>query len=152
MIEIVLPGEPIAQIRMRVSSINGMSRVYDPRAKQKKAIKEILAAKYTQEKIEHPYVSFVFHCKIPSSTPKKIATFYRENLIKNEKKPDVDNYVKLYLDCMDQIFFDGDQKVMIGPCLKLYSHDPKTCIYIKESSEALTVEEVGPLLSPYLFS
>lgn len=145
--QIILPGKPLAQIRMKFSSKGGFGRIYDPRAKDKARISgEIKTWKdkalHQVRFLEHPRVCFVFHTPIPASTPKKLLAIYRSGLLKDERKPDVDNYIKLYLDCLDKILFDGDQKVMLGPCVKLYHPEPKTIIFINELSATLTPGEV----------
>lgn len=149
---IVLEGDPIAQIRMRLSSRGGKTRVYDPRTQDKNLLKKIINKQHDGDPyIEHPRVSFIFHMPIPASTPKKLLPLYRSGLLKHEKKPDVDNLVKLYLDCMDPIVFDGDQRVTLGPCIKLYHPKPKTIIYVDPMIEALSIDEVGPQIWYDLF-
>ena len=78
---------------------------------------------------------------IPKSTPPKLAGAYHEGYFRHEKKPDIDNLVKFYLDCMDGIFFEGDQKVTLGLCLKAYHPIPKTIIFIEEMGEVVSQAE-----------
>ena len=139
--KIVLDGEPVAQIRMRYSGRNGIGRIYDPREKEKKRIKALIASKHCPIHC-HPRVSFIFHMPIPKSIPKRLTSTYKSGLLKHEKKPDTDNFIKLYLDCMDGICFDGDQKVMLGPSIKLYHPQPKTIIIINETNEIISPVEV----------
>jgi Holliday junction resolvase RusA-like endonuclease len=139
-IQFIIGGEPVSQIRMRMSQISG-ARMYDPRSKQKNAIKKIIKKQYEDAgigKFDHPEISFVFHMPIAKSSSKKELKYFNEHLVKHEKKPDVDNLVKLYLDCLDGICFDGDQKVQLKSCVKVYSMQPKTEILIEDS---------GPLIS-----
>src|SRR5881396_3796178 len=112
--KLVLDGDPVCQIRMKYSGRNGIGRIYDPREKQKKQIKKLIADKYSGKHFQHPRISFIFHMPIPKSIPKKMLSLYESGLLKHEKKPDTDNLIKLYLDCMDGIMFDGDQKVSLG--------------------------------------
>lgn len=151
--KIVIDGEPIAQTRMRFSGRNGFSRVYDPRAKDKDAIKKLIKAQFLDHmKFEHPRVSFIFHMPIPKSTPKKLLPLYQSGTLKHEKKSDTDNFLKLYLDCLDTIVFEGDQKVSLGDCVKLYHPHPKTIIIIQETTQIITPPEVDPLTWQALFS
>lgn len=141
--KLILPGDPIAQIRMRYSGRNGIGRMYDPRAKEKTLIKSVIKDQWIGESVLHnPRVSFVFHMPIPKSIPKKLIAIYQSGMLKHEKKPDVDNLVKLYLDCMDTMVFDGDQSVCLGPCVKLYHPYPKTLIIINETEAILSPLEV----------
>jgi Holliday junction resolvase RusA-like endonuclease len=144
--KLVLPGDPIAQIRMKYSGRNGIGRIYDPRQKEKKRIKEIIALDYIRYPMfSHPRVSFIFHMPIPKSIPRRLLSLYQSGLLKHEKKPDVDNFIKLYLDCMDGLCFDGDQKVSLGHCVKLYHPHPKTIIIINRTQELLSPLEVDPM-------
>ncbi len=95
--------------------------------------------------------SRIFHMPIPKSIRKKEQALYQSGFLKHEKKSDVDNFVKLYLDCLDPIVFDGDQKVSLGSCVKLYHPEPKTIIMLSETTEVLTPQEVDPLTALFLF-
>jgi len=140
---LILPGEPISQARMKFSGRGGFGRVYDPREKQKREIKKIIKDKWQDRgKLEHPRASFIFYMPIPKSTPKKKLFVYNSGYLKHEKKPDVDNLLKLYLDCLDTIAFDGDQKVSLGPCVKLYHPEPRTVIILQETQDIITSEEM----------
>ncbi len=150
--QLVIPGDPISQIRMRYSGRNGIGRMYDPREKEKRKLKEFIAKEVNGTvQFQHPTISFIFHMPIPKSIPKKSIPLYESGFLKHEKKPDVDNFVKLYLDCIDGILFDGDQKVTLGSCVKLYHAEPKTIIMLSETKEVLTPEEVDPVVSLFLF-
>ena len=148
--KIVLDGIPVSQARMKFVSRGGFGRAYDPRAKEKEIIrKQIIEYKnncYPDFKmLEHPRISFIFHMPILKSLPKKDLAKHSTGLLKHEKKPDVDNFVKCYLDCLDGIVFDGDQKVQLGACIKLFHPFPKTLIVIQEASQQLSPLEVDPL-------
>ncbi len=142
---IVLDGDPVSQIRMKFSGRNGIGRVYDPRQKIKALIKCIVKEQWHDvPQFAHPRVSFIFHMAIPKSTPKKLLPLYNSGLLKHEKKPDSDNIVKLYLDCMTGSCFEGDEKVQIGYAVKLYHPHPKTIIIVNEMRETLSPLEVDP--------
>ena len=142
----VLEGDPIAQTRMRFSSFRGMSKVYDPRAKEKKEFKKRIQKIHGSNTFFiNPRVSFIFHMPIPRSIPTKFLQLYQSGFLKHTKKPDTDNLIKLYLDCMDDICFQGDQKVSLGPCLKLYHPHPKTIIILQETEAIISPLEVDPM-------
>ncbi len=143
--KLIIPGDPISQARMRLFNIRGMSRVYDPREKEKTKIKKFIKDVYTHDLCKHPRVSFIFHMPIPKSTPKKFLPYYNSGIVKHEKKPDTDNLIKLYLDCMNGITFDDDSKVMLGPAVKLYHPYPKTIVILNETTEILSPQEVDPM-------
>lgn len=132
-------GEPLAQIRMKYSGRGGFGRLYDPRKKQKDELKEFLKNEYGKSSYFcHPYLSFLFLMPIPKGIRKRDKELYNSGLLKHENKPDVDNLLKLYLDCMTGIFFEDDKKVALGSVTKIYHPEPKTIIYIQESKQLLT--------------
>lgn len=131
---LTVEGIPISQIRMKFSGRNGIGRVYDPREKDKKRIKKIISEKFGDHPhFRHPHISFIFYMPIIKSIPKRLFCDYKSGFFRHEKKPDVDNFIKLYLDCMDNICFDGDQRVSLGMSIKLYHPEPKTIIIIEEA-------------------
>jgi Holliday junction resolvase RusA-like endonuclease len=141
--KIIIPGIPIAQIRMRYSGRNGIGRIYDPREKEKKKLKNVIKNIFADNKhFINPHISFIFHMPIPRSIPKKFLSLYNSGLFKHPKKPDVDNFIKLYLDCLDGICFEGDQKVSLGDSLKVYHPEPKTIILINETSDKVCALDV----------
>lgn len=135
--KIIIPGDPVSQARMRHSTFRGFVTTYDPRAKEKKNIRFALRDYVEGYQFQHPRITFLFHFPIPKSTTKKQLPLYKSGTLKHEKKPDVDNLIKLYLDCLDGLIFSGDQIVTLGPALKLYHPQPKTIIWITETSQVL---------------
>lgn len=150
-----IPGIPVAQTRAKFSGRNGIGRMYDPREKEKRHIKAFIQSEFQKSglnKFEYPRVSFVFHMPIPKSLPKKEVFLYQSGLLKHTKKPDTDNFIKLYLDCMDEIMFEGDQKVSLGNCVKLYHPIPKTLIFVEERNASITQQELDPVVWYFLTS
>lgn len=150
--KLVIDGDPLAQARLRHFTRGGMTRVYDPDTKEKMKIKHLITLSHSKGFLNHPRVSFVFHMSIPKSTPKKWLPIFESGLLKHEKKPDIDNLVKPYMDCMDGIAYEGDQKVQLGPCIKVYHPHPKTIIIMNETTEILSPLEVDPMTWYALFS
>lgn len=153
---IILPGVPVAQARMKFTNRGGFGRVYDPKEREKKIIRrEIEKIVLSQEEFkpfEHPTISFVFQMPILKSTAKKELPRHESGLLKHEKKPDIDNFIKLYLDCLDGIIFEGDQKVMLGSAFKLYHPEPKTIIVIEERLDILSPQELDRMAPACLSS
>lgn len=145
--KIILDGTPIAQGRPRLSKWG----VFDPNSNDKKRVKLQLAANVKRldngfQFLQHPRISFVFHMPIPSGIPKWQKTLRESGIEKHTKKPDVDNLIKFYMDCLDGIAFEGDQKVTLGACVKLYHTNPKTIIWIDETTNVLNHWEVDPMI------
>lgn len=135
--QIIIHGTPVPQARMRHSNFRGFVTTYDPNAKDKKVIREFLKQQITSKVFEHPRVSFVFYMPIPKTIKKKDTAIYNSGTLKHEKKPDVDNLIKLYLDCLDNIIIFGDQKVSLGPCVKIYDPIPRTVVTLTETTEQI---------------
>lgn len=153
---IVLPGIPVAQARMKFSNRGGFGRVYDPKEKDKKLIRhqisEIVKLNKNLTFFQHPQISFVFQMPILKGTAKRDLPVHLSGHLKHEKKPDIDNFIKLYLDCLDGILFEGDQKVMLGSAFKVYHPEPKTIIVIEERLEILSPLELDRMEPGVLFS
>ncbi len=141
-LKIVIPGNPVPQARMKGTARGGFVRMYDPKAKEKDLIKHILKRINKNYSFTYPRVSFLFDFPIPESTPKKLKALMETGLIKHDKKPDCDNLVKLYLDCMTQIIIDDDKNVSLGSVNKLYNKEPKTTILIRSTNQKIDPWEV----------
>lgn len=135
--KIIIPGTPVPQARMRHSNFKGFVTTYDPNAKDKKNIRQHLEKQKPSKLFENPRISFLFHMPILKGTKKKDLPTYNSGVLKHVKKPDVDNLIKLYLDCLDGIFLDGDQRVSLGPSLKVYHPEPKTIIWLHETTQVM---------------
>lgn len=144
---IEIEGEPVPQGRMKYTSRGGFARAYDPKAKQKARIRELLKCKTALHYYEFPKISFIFFMPIPSGTSRRKLIEMEGERVKHIKRPDVDNLVKLYLDCMDGIVFEKDEHVSLGLCVKIYSAHPRTLISIRESSPVLQDWEFHQVVS-----
>lgn len=140
-----IPGTPVSQARMKFTSRGSFARAYDPKARDKHIIRHYLQQYRTWQSYDYPRISFLFIMPIPSSTSNKIVEKYNKGMYKHDKKPDVDNLVKLYLDCLDGIIIEGDQRVSLGECIKVYGSDPSTLIYIQETKQEVSLEEIQAL-------
>ncbi len=135
--KIIIPGIPVPQARMKHSNVRGFVTTYDPKAKEKKLIRHMLQINQSSHSFDFPRITFLFHMPIPKSIRKRDVELYNSGKLKHDKKPDVDNLIKLYLDCLDGIVIQGDQKVSLGPCIKVYHLEPKTIVWIHETTHKL---------------
>lgn len=149
--KIVIEGTPVQQKRMKFSSRGGFAKVYDPSEKDKKKIRLEIKKQADLELFDHPSISFIFFMPIPKATSKKQCKEMFTQTWRHEKKPDVDNLIKLYLDCLDGIVFEGDQKVSLGTCIKLYSDHPRTVILLRESTQRVSPQELDELVHAEVF-
>jgi Holliday junction resolvase RusA-like endonuclease len=79
---------------------------------------------------------------IPKSMLKGERALAIKGNYKHVKKPDIDNLVKLYMDVLTGLVYDDDNCVSLGTAIKVYSETPKTVIYIEETTNFVTIEEV----------
>lgn len=140
--KIIIPGVPVPQARMQHVKRGGFVHVYDPKSREKRLIRDILQEHRSSREIDFPRLSFLFHMPIPKSVPKRELELYRSGLLKHDKKPDVDNLLKLYLDCLDGIVFSGDQAISLGPCVKVYHPEPKTIVWVHPTTRMLSPWEL----------
>jgi len=90
--------------------------VYDPSSKDKKIAILQIKEQFTGE----PYtdalkIGFVFHIKRPKNhfrTGKYANELKKTAPVYHIKRPDVDNYVKFYMDCMNKLVYLDDSQVI----------------------------------------
>lgn len=132
---IEIEGNPVPQARMRIFRRGKMNICYDPNGKEKTRIKEHFK-NYLPEGFslfKNPSIGFVFYMTIPKSMPKHEKSLAQEGLLKHIKKPDIDNLMKLYFDCLSKIVIQDDSTASIAYAIKLYHPEPKTVIQISET-------------------
>lgn len=147
--KIIISGDPIPQPRLRHFVRGGKALCYDPVKKQKEEIKALFENiisrfDFPYEFPRNPRISFFFFCKAPSSLPKAIRSLAETGWLRKRTRPDCDNYVKLYLDCMNEILIEDDSHASLGSVEKFYHLEPKTVIFIDEADEILNMPLDGP--------
>ena len=130
---------------MRYRKIGNFVTTYDPNAKDKKRIRALLEPYRAIDAYCFPRISFLFHMPIPKSIRKRDIVLYNSGKLKHVNKSDIDNLIKLVLDCLDGIVIHGDQKVSLGPCIKVYHPEPKTIIWIRETESELQEWELDDI-------
>lgn len=151
---LVIPGQPRAQQRHRhTRSAKGNIWSYDPQARDKHFIREVIRKAMSAElpdfkSPEFPDMTFRFYMKIPKSLSKKMRNHAEEEKLRHMTKPDVDNMVKFYLDCLVPDVLSDDRGVKLLGASKLYSLHPRVEI---EITEGLVLEDV-PESPGYAFS
>jgi len=141
--KIVIPGKPISQQRHRFRQLkNGKVWAYDPIAREKAIIKRCISQQIINdypdfELIKMADIGFLFYLPIPKSMRKKEREYANKEMLRHNTKPDVDNLVKGYLDCLPGIVIADDRDISLIMALKLYSQEPRVEIYIKKGKEIL---------------
>jgi len=135
---------------MRSVVRNGFVSVYDPLSKQKNETKTFLK-NYTKDfpnlqDAKSYYVCIHFYLPFPKSinkSEKNILSWIRDCA---NKKPDIDNLAKFYLDCCNEIIYSDDQKITKLHMTKIYSQNPRTEIHIMKNKELDLPKEVLGIL------
>lgn len=119
----VIDGPPIPLARHRVVG----RRHYDPQSGQKSKVREIMLEYKQKHWIgSGPFSVFlIFYMPIPARL------FNQWQLPAHESKPDIDNLFKFYADCGNEILWPDDSEITRLGGIKIYSNNPRTCIYIK---------------------
>ncbi len=136
--KIEIPGNPIAQQRARSS----YGRFYDPLSETKKKLKNLIAPQATNNELINSLIQieFIFYIAFTKSSSK---AFMRDNFHKHcDKRPDIDNFIKFYLDLMNNFVYTDDSLVGKIIAQKIYSSEPKTIILINPIGETMATEHV----------
>ena len=136
--EIEIPGPPKAQPRHRYRRQGRKTISYDPASKDKKQVRLVIASQWSRAPLKGAISMIVtFYCDRPKS---HYRTGRHSNVLKKDApvvkttKPDVDNYVKFYMDCGKNILWDDDAQVVRIEAWKVYvdNDGPRTEMEIWE--------------------
>jgi|TARA_R100000656_G_scaffold122282_1_gene97803 Holliday junction resolvase RusA-like endonuclease len=135
MIKIVVHGAPKAQQRPRFSKNAFGLRVYDPCREEKREFRDKIRSQAPREPFYGGvYLNVTFYLKRPLS---HYISRNRDNKLKPEApiwraiRPDIDNFIKLVMDSLDD-FIKDDSQICRLSATKKYSIKPKTVIEIGE--------------------
>lgn len=130
-IKLVINQTPIAQPRPRVTKFG----TFDPN-KEKKSWIKLQMKQQVSVCIDKPLTCIMLFCMpIPKSISKKKAKLMLDGAIHHTKKPDIDNIVKTYFDCMNEIAFKDDSQIYSLKVFKCYSDKPRTEIILRWEDE-----------------
>lgn len=131
-----VPGEPVAQGRPRMSTINGHPRMYDaPKSAEYKALVAMMAAKemagagLMESSVA---IEITVHKPVPQSWSKKRQKEALSGEIRPTGRPDIDNYIKCVFDGLNQIVFKDDSQVTHVTARKMYSTTPGMSVVAAE--------------------
>lgn len=129
---IVIPGKPIAKKRPRFARRGNFVTTYsDQETEEGRTLWEI-KQHWEINPIGNPMKVFcLFVLPIPASTSKKRTEEMLNGMIRHIKRPDTDNYLKFYMDCMNQVVFLDDSQVWDLRGQKVYGTEPKTVIELE---------------------
>lgn len=127
---IVIPGEPQAKGRPRITTIGGRPRAITPERTRnyESEIRAIAAEKWGEraplDEIDVELYVGVFR-SIPSSWSLKKQAAAKAGLVKPRSKPDWDNYGKAACDALNGIVFRDDSLVTDAHVAKRYAERPR---------------------------
>lgn len=131
MIILEIPLEPVPWTAPRFWK----NHAYDPKEKDKRAIRWLIKQQYDAEPIQG-YVAlffrFVFKCP-ESASKKRKASMLNGDILPT--KGDCTNYQKLYEDCLKKILIDDDRNVEVIGSRKLYGEKGHVKITLLERDE-----------------
>lgn len=121
--EFVVEGEPQGKARPRFSRRSGT--VYTPAktAKYEKEIRDSFLAAGGKLIPEGSYVLVTIdaYFEIPKSYTKRKRLTCERNINRPDKKPDIDNVLKVVLDALNKVAYEDDKQVIGVICRKWYS-------------------------------
>jgi len=121
--EFIVEGEPQGKARPRFSRKSGT--VYTPAktAKYEKEIRQAYIAVGGKLIPEGSYavVTVDAYFKIPKSYTKRKRLDCEQNINRPDKKPDIDNVLKVVLDALNKVAYEDDKQVIEVICRKWYS-------------------------------
>lgn len=130
-VKIVIQGTPIAKKRPRFARHGRYVKTYDEQVDEKRTYKAIIRSQCKEKKEGPVALDCIFFVPIPKSFSKKKKEEALSGVLKPTKKPDVDNYIKFILDCMNGICWHDDAQVVEIKARKVYSEEPRTEITVK---------------------
>jgi Holliday junction resolvase RusA-like endonuclease len=130
-IEILYIGEPKAQARARLNT--SLNFFYDPDVSLKQHVLEQVKAQLPEnfKPLDNEVKIYArFYRKIPKNTTIVNKYLMEFGAIPCLKKPDLDNYIKLFMDSLLNVLFTDDALVTKIDIEKLYSQKPRVELLI----------------------
>jgi len=143
-IRLVIKGDPVAKRRPRFVRMNGKVRTYDNQGTAKRTIgldmlHQLRAQGHLKPLQDNLMIEMRFYTRIPRSWSKKRSM---EVLGKPDgRRPDLDNYVKMYADIMNKLLYKDDGQITELWCEKRFSDEPRVEIMAYEAEEKTSANE-----------
>ena len=139
MIFLIVPGEPVAQGRARITTIGRHPRVFDPKkSAEYKSYVRHLANTIKGRPLEGPLVMKCdFYKGVPKSWSEKKRQQALAGLIKPIGRPDCSNYLKGVEDALNGIAYLDDSQIVLVHVTKQYSLEPRAEIRIWNDNDEL---------------
>jgi len=128
--EFVIYGQPVAKGRPRL----GKWGTYTPQktVEYENLIKISYIEKYKGEPVleDQLKLDIYFYFQIPKSVSNKKRQAMLEGKIMHDKRPDIDNCIKIITDALNGIAYKDDNQIVEVHAMKLYDETPRTVVTI----------------------
>lgn len=136
MIELVIPGNPIAKKRPRFVRRGGFVGTYNCQETEEGRWLWEVKSQWQGEPLTGPLeVEATFVMPIPKSVTKKTLAAIQAGQLHHIKKPDVDNTSKFFMDCLNGVAWNDDCQIVKLSASKEYGAQPRTIITIRPLGE-----------------
>lgn len=128
--EFIIYGQPVAKGRPRL----GKWGTYTPQktVEYENLIKLSYIEKHKGEPVleDQLKLDIYFYFQIPKSVSKKMRQAMLEGKIMYDKRPDIDNCIKIITDALNGIAYKDDNQIVEVHAMKLYDETPRTVVTI----------------------
>lgn len=131
---LVINSKPVPQARPRFTVRGSHAFAWDAQKDLKNWYRLQIAEAMGLEPLicEPVNIVMTFYMPIPKSTSKKRQALMLKNEIKHVKHTgDIDNLMKIFFDCMNNIVFEDDSQIWRVEAQKIYSDTPRIEIVIQ---------------------
>lgn len=129
MIRIEIPGQPIPLKRPRFSTARGFVQTYDSQKSEKNLISKEMLSQRREIPAGSLSVSLLFYFKPAISDTQTNLKLWG---IDQSCAKDLDNLIKFYLDCGNEILWKDDRQICSIKAFRRFSNNPCTVIFIEE--------------------
>lgn len=131
MIRLIIPGEPVAKARPRITKWGA----YTPEKTKnyETLVRELYIIQHGQTLLDGELsVDIKAYFTIPKSTSKKKKELMISKDIRPIKKPDIDNVMKSVTDALNEIAYKDDSQIVSATVSKYYSEEPRVEVEINK--------------------
>ncbi len=159
-----IPGDPVHKVRHRSCIRHGKIHSYDSQSLTKNAVswhlklhlnKALNSKDPSIAKVANllkDYASFDVKFEFHIAPPSSLSAINRSLLLWfgiPDKKPDIDNLVKFYLDAGNGILWPDDKKIVELKAAKIYAENPQTIIHVTGRNHMETNDQIRGILGVF---
>jgi Holliday junction resolvase RusA-like endonuclease len=130
MITLVIPGEPTAKGRPRMTRA-GITYTPEKTQGYENLVKMCYMEQGNRIKLEgRIQLAMLLYFQIPKSASQKLQRQMLLQEARPTKKPDIDNCLKIVTDALNKLAYDDDSQIVSVRVEKFYSHEPRVEVVI----------------------